>query len=72
MARHVPIGNWNIPRVVIVLDGCDLNAAFVVIFFKELRLAAFDPALATSLGYNARDDALPSDDRCCGDRSSLL
>ncbi len=51
----VPIGNWNIPRVVIVL-GCVviLNAAFVVIFFKELRLAAFDPALATSLGYNAR------------------
>ncbi|MFN9721093.1 MAG: metal ABC transporter permease [Planctomycetota bacterium] len=51
----VSLGTWSIPRVVIVL-GCVvlLNAVFVVIFFKELRLAAFDPALATSLGCNAR------------------
>ena len=26
---------------------------FVSVFFKELRIAAFDPALATTLGYNA-------------------
>lgn len=30
-----------------------LVIAAVAIFFKELRLAAFDPALATSLGFNA-------------------
>lgn len=28
-------------------------AVFIALFFKELRLAAFDPALATSLGFNA-------------------
>lgn len=30
-----------------------LVVLFVSVFFKELRIAAFDPALATSLGFNA-------------------
>ena len=30
-----------------------LSMAFVKIFYKELALAAFDPALATALGFNA-------------------
>ncbi len=30
-----------------------LSAAFVKLFFKELAISAFDPALATSLGFNA-------------------
>lgn len=30
-----------------------LTVAFLSAFFKELRIAAFDPALATSLGFNA-------------------
>jgi len=36
-------------------QGMMLIAAvlFVVVFFKELRIAAFDPALATSLGFKA-------------------
>jgi manganese/zinc/iron transport system permease protein len=31
-----------------------LNVALMTLFFKELRIAAFDPALATSLGIPAR------------------
>lgn len=44
-----------IPRVVIVLGAVTLvNLLFVVLFFKELKLSAFDPALATSVGFSAR------------------
>jgi|TARA_B110000037_G_scaffold219972_1_gene286453 manganese/zinc/iron transport system permease protein len=43
-----------LPRQVIVLFSIlTLSLAFVVVFFKELRVTAFDPALATSLGINA-------------------
>ena len=31
-----------------------INAILVIVFFKELRISAFDPGLATSLGINAR------------------
>ncbi len=31
-----------------------LNIAFVVLFYKELKLSTFDPQLATALGINAR------------------
>jgi manganese/zinc/iron transport system permease protein len=31
-----------------------LNAAFVLLFYKELKISAFDPQLATALGINAR------------------
>jgi manganese/zinc/iron transport system permease protein len=31
-----------------------LNTLFLVVFFKELKIVAFDPALATTLGINAR------------------
>jgi manganese/zinc/iron transport system permease protein len=31
---------------------CVLNALFVVLFFKELKLATFDPGLAASLGFS--------------------
>ncbi len=42
------------PRQVIVTGSMALAAIlFVTIFFKELRLATFDPALATALGMNA-------------------
>lgn len=44
-----------IPRVVIVLGAVTLvNLLFVVLFLKELTLSAFDPALATSVGFSAR------------------
>ncbi|MEO1585084.1 MAG: metal ABC transporter permease [Planctomycetota bacterium] len=44
----------SIPRqVVALLAATCLAAAMIGLLFKELRLAAFDPSLATSLGFNA-------------------
>jgi manganese/zinc/iron transport system permease protein len=43
-----------VPRQVAMLAAVAAVAtAFVAIFYKELRIAAFDPALATALGFNA-------------------
>lgn len=43
-----------VPRQVTMLAVTALVAfAFTVLLFKELRIAAFDPALATALGFNA-------------------
>ncbi|MCR9294248.1 MAG: metal ABC transporter permease [bacterium] len=48
------VGNWQIPRAVVVLAIVALiNLLFVVVFFKELKLSAFDPALATTMGVSA-------------------
>ncbi|MCA9310803.1 MAG: metal ABC transporter permease, partial [Phycisphaerales bacterium] len=42
------------PRQVVVLAGTlAVCAAFVAVFFKELRLAAFDPGLADALGFRS-------------------
>lgn len=47
----VPI---EIPRAAIVLAVVLLlNLSIIVLFFKELRITAFDPELATALGINA-------------------
>lgn len=44
----------RVPRVALISGGLLLvNALLTVMFYKELRLAAFDPALATTLGFNA-------------------
>jgi manganese/zinc/iron transport system permease protein len=44
----------DIPRAVVVLGSVALlNLMFVLIFFKELKLSSFDPALATSMGFSA-------------------
>lgn len=44
----------DVPRAVIVLlVMCVLNASFVVLFFKELRIASFDSELATTMGISA-------------------
>lgn len=44
----------RVPRVAIVSAGIlAVNALLTLLFFKELRLSAFDPALATTLGFNA-------------------
>jgi manganese/zinc/iron transport system permease protein len=44
----------RVPRVALISGGLLLaNAVLTVLFYKELRLAAFDPALATTLGFNA-------------------
>jgi manganese/zinc/iron transport system permease protein len=43
-----------VPRPVwTLLIACSLSAVFVAMLFKELRIAAFDPDLATTLGFNA-------------------
>ena len=40
-------------QVAILLGALALAAAFVALFFKELRIAAFDPELATAQGVHA-------------------
>jgi manganese/zinc/iron transport system permease protein len=48
-------GSTGIPRAAIANGAVFLvNATLVIVFFKELRIAAFDPSLATVLGINAR------------------
>lgn len=43
---------WEAPQSALVLAAVlAANAVFVTCFFKELRLAAFDPALAHALGF---------------------
>ena len=47
-------GPGEVPRAALVSGGALLlNATLVTLFFKELRVATFDPAMATSLGINA-------------------
>ena len=44
----------DMPRAVAVLGSVAvLNALFVGLFFKELKVASFDPALATASGFSA-------------------
>ncbi|MEM1072586.1 MAG: iron chelate uptake ABC transporter family permease subunit [Planctomycetota bacterium] len=44
----------HVPRQVVVLFGTLFAAVlFVAVLFKELRIAAFDPSLATSQGFHA-------------------
>jgi manganese/zinc/iron transport system permease protein len=44
----------TVPRVTLISGGLlAFNALLTVIFYKELRLTAFDSALATTLGFNA-------------------
>lgn len=41
------------PQIWTLVITCGLTIALVVALYKELRLAAFDPALATAQGFNA-------------------
>ncbi len=51
----IKVAEMEIPRVVIVLGTVTMvNLLLVLLFFKELKLSAFDPALATSIGFSAR------------------
>lgn len=51
----VGIGDWEVPRVVIMLGIVTLlNLLFLIAFFKELRLTSFDPEMAESLGFGTR------------------
>ncbi|MCA9291287.1 MAG: metal ABC transporter permease [Phycisphaerales bacterium] len=50
----VAIGDLRIPRAAMNLGiFLVIDVVFVVVFFKELRITSFDPALATTLGINA-------------------
>ena len=50
----VRIGQWDVPRAVVVLGSVAvINAGFVLLFLKELKLSSFDPVLATTAGFNA-------------------
>lgn len=48
------VGQTGLPRSVIINGGMViLNAGLLLIFFKELQICTFDPALANSLGISA-------------------
>ena len=49
-----PLLGYDTPHAVLPL-ACVLlvNLLFVVVFYKELKLSSFDPALGTALGFNA-------------------
>lgn len=46
---------WHLlPRQLLTLTGATvLSVLFIALLFKELRITGFDPALATSLGFNS-------------------
>lgn len=45
---------WQVPRVVVTLAAVVLvNLLYVTLFFKELKISAFDPGLATTSGFSA-------------------
>lgn len=51
----ISVGSWEVPRVVLTLGAVSLlNLVCVVLFYKELKISSFDPALATTLGISAR------------------
>jgi manganese/zinc/iron transport system permease protein len=48
------ISGFEVPRAVVTLAVVTLvNLMFVVMFFKELKISSFDPALATTTGFHA-------------------
>jgi manganese/zinc/iron transport system permease protein len=51
---RVAIGGMDVgPKALWVMGAIFLaNTAFIVIFFKELKLSTFDPALAAALGFS--------------------
>ena len=51
---RINVFGYDVPRVVVTLSAVlVVNLLAVVLFFKELKISAFDPALAKSLGINA-------------------
>lgn len=51
----VNVLGWWIPQAAVV-NGIMLliNAGFIAVFYKELKISSFDPQLATTLGINAQ------------------
>lgn len=51
----VSVLGWTVPQAALVNGSMFLiNALFVLIFYKELKISSFDPQLATTLGINAQ------------------
>lgn len=49
-----PFLGFDVPRAALPLGAMlTLNTLFVLLFYKELKLTSFDPALADTLGFNA-------------------
>jgi manganese/zinc/iron transport system permease protein len=49
------IFGFDIPQAAVTLGiVAIINLIFVTLFFKELRISSFDPALATSMGFSAQ------------------
>lgn len=50
-----PLAGIEVPRATIMLGiVAAIDAAFLLLFFKELKVSSFDPELSTSLGIDAR------------------
>lgn len=48
------LGFENVPRAAVTLGGVlVVDIVIVILFYKELKISAFDPALATTLGIHA-------------------
>ncbi len=48
------VWGWEMPRAVpTLLIVLVVNSIFVLLFYKELKLSSFDPALATTTGFSA-------------------
>jgi manganese/zinc/iron transport system permease protein len=48
------VAGWEVPRQLItVVPMVVLNLAAILIFWKELKISSFDPAMATTMGYSA-------------------
>lgn len=49
---RLPVAGLLVPRALVTLTVVTLvNALFVTVFYKELKLATFDPGLAAALGF---------------------
>ncbi len=47
------VGGLEVPNALLTIGGATLlNAVFVGLFYKELKLATFDPGLAAALGFS--------------------
>ena len=48
----ISIGGYDVPQALVWMSVVTLvNGAFVIVFFKDLKLATFDPSLSTALGF---------------------
>jgi manganese/zinc/iron transport system permease protein len=48
----IPVADLQLPRALVAVAVlAAINGAFVALFWKELKLATFDPALARALGF---------------------